>query len=98
MRLTCNIPESTVREIVNFGIKNNVDKIILFGSRARGDNLPKSDIDLAVSGGNHTGFWFDINDAVSTPLRFDIVDLDSKISPALLKSIINEGFSLYEKV
>ncbi|WP_353962901.1 nucleotidyltransferase domain-containing protein [Ruminococcus sp.] len=29
-------------------------KVILFGSRARGDNWERSDIDLAVSGGRHS--------------------------------------------
>jgi predicted nucleotidyltransferase len=29
---------------------HNVEKIILFGSRARGDNRPRSDLDLAIYG------------------------------------------------
>lgn len=31
-------------------------KVILFGSRARGDFREKSDIDLAVEGGDLSGF------------------------------------------
>ncbi len=32
--------------------KNGIEKVILFGSRARSDYNKTSDIDLAVSGGN----------------------------------------------
>ena len=32
--------------------KHSVKKVILFGSRARGDNTERSDIDIAVYGGD----------------------------------------------
>ena len=34
-------------EIVRIGAENNVRKVVLFGSRARGDNHPGSDYDIA---------------------------------------------------
>lgn len=39
-------------EISKIGIENNISKIILFGSRARGDNTDKSDYDIAFVSGN----------------------------------------------
>lgn len=42
--------------------KNGVEKVILFGSRARSDYNKTSDIDLAVSGGNAAGFAADIEE------------------------------------
>ena len=37
-------------EIIDFEKDIGVDKLVLFGSRARGDNQEKSDIDIAVYG------------------------------------------------
>ena len=45
-----------IREICELAKKYNVDRVVLFGSRARGDYKRVSDIDLAVIGGNFAGF------------------------------------------
>lgn len=78
--------------------KNGVEKVILFGSRARGDHNRTSDIDLAVSGGNAAGFAADIEEETATLLEYDIVDLAKPVNRDLLESIRNEGKVLYEKV
>lgn len=72
-------------------------KVILFGSRARGDNGEKSDIDLAVSGGNIVEFRLDIDEEVRTLLMFDVVNLDGAVQEPLLESIDKEEIVLYEK-
>ena len=46
------ISNKVIEEIQNIALKNHVKKVILLGSRARGDFYKKSDIDLAVEGGN----------------------------------------------
>lgn len=71
--------------------------MILFGSRARGDNKTRIDIDLAVSGGNIALFRTEIDDYVDTLLMFDIVDLDGAIQNELLQAIKKEGIVFYEK-
>lgn len=71
--------------------------MILFGSRARGDNKTRIDIDLAVSGGNIVLFRTEIDDYVDTLLMFDIVDLDGAIQNELLQAIKKEGIVFYEK-
>ena len=58
-----NVPERVIRDITRIARKNNVEKIILFGSRARGDHTERSDIDLAVSGGDFDGFYWDTWDS-----------------------------------
>ncbi len=78
--------------------KNGVEKVILFGSRARGDHNRTSDIDLAVSGGNAAGFAADIEEETATLLEYDIVDLAKPVNRDLLESIRKEGKVLYEKV
>ena len=79
--------------------EEGVERLILFGSRARGTNLPKSDYDIAVSGCasfNRLATRFD--EELWTLLDVDLVDLDSGISPALLKEIERDGKVIYEKV
>lgn len=81
------------------GQKYNCDKIVLFGSRARGDNGQRSDIDLAVYGmdkSNQTLFWSDMED-LPTLLKFDIVHIDENTCKELLTNISRDGVVLYEK-
>ena len=40
--------DEVYKQIVNIAKKYNTKKVVLFGSRARGTNHPKSDIDLAI--------------------------------------------------
>lgn len=87
-----------VNEIVELARKYRMEKVILFGSRARGDYTRSSDIDLAVIGGDVVSFSIDVEEIVSTLLTFDVVDLSSSVSESLLKSIREEGVVLYEKV
>ena len=88
------ISEAVMREIAK---RNQIQEIILFGSRARGDYNRTSDIDLAVTGGNISSFAVSIEEETSTLLEYDIVDLDKPVSEELLKSIRDEGKILYEK-
>ena len=43
-----DLPERVIRELFSFATKHSVRKIILFGSRARGNNTERSDVDIAV--------------------------------------------------
>lgn len=42
--------ESVYQQIAQFAREAGAKRVILFGSRARGTNYPKSDIDLAIEG------------------------------------------------
>ena len=55
-------------QILSLARKYRVEKLILFGSRARGDWRAASDIDLAVSGGDFPRFALDIEEAADTLL------------------------------
>ena len=87
-----------INELIDLAKKYNIQKLILFGSRARGTFYEKSDIDIAISGGDKTSFSFDVNENVSTLLEFDIIDLDKNIQKKLRASIENEGIVIYEKI
>ncbi|MDQ9827113.1 hypothetical protein RFZ44_28025, partial [Acinetobacter sp. 163] len=58
----------------------------------------KSDIDLAVQGGDFIRFMLDVNEETSTLLSFDIINLDEEIQSELRESIEKEGKIVYEEV
>lgn len=93
-----NLNTDIQNQIITQAKKYQIDKVILFGSRARGDNKEKSDIDLAVTGGNITEFRLAVDDEVRTLLMFDVVNLDEPVQKPLLQSIESEGVVLYEKI
>ena len=94
----CNIPGRVLRDISAFSRKNGIHKVILFGSRARGTHTERSDIDLAVCGGDFDGFYWDIMENTHSLLSFDLVSLDSQVSDKLKKEIERDGIILYEEV
>lgn len=87
-----------IEEICNIAKYCGVNKVILFGSRARGDYKRTSDIDLAVCGGNISRFALDVEEYTSTPLKYDVVNLDRNVQDALQKAIQTEGLTIYEKI
>lgn len=84
-------------EIINLADAYSLSKVILFGSRARGDYHVKSDIDLAVDGDNITGFALDVDEKTDTLLQYDVVDI-AKAQEDLLENIRRDGIIIYEKV
>lgn len=92
------IKQNVVEEIIQLAEKYGLEKVILFGSRARGDYKERSDIDLAFCGGDSSRFILSVDEETSTLLEFDIIDLDKPVKAELLDSIDKEGVLLYEKV
>ena len=80
-----NIPDRALEDIIALAKKNGIKKVILFGSRARGTHTERSDIDLAVVGGDAMNFYYDLEEKAWTLLKFDVVNLDKDY---LWKSII----------
>ncbi|MYB67447.1 MAG: hypothetical protein F4X75_02995 [Gemmatimonadetes bacterium] len=79
-----------------------VDKIVLFGSRARGDHHDRSDIDLAIFCDQASDEeWQQVldclrEDRIDTLLKVDCVRFE-RINAALKEHIMIEGKVLYEK-
>ena len=87
-----------LKGICEIAEKYKVEKVILFGSRARGDFRRTSDIDLAVKGGDFINFALDVDEETSTLLMFDFVDLNRSIQQELRENIEREGRIIYEKI
>ena len=92
-----NLP-NTIREgIVRLARKYGLSRVVLFGSRACGDNWERSDVDLAVAGGDVVRFSLDVDEEQPILLMFDVVNLDGPVQPELLEEIQRDGVLLYEK-
>ena len=96
--LNTGIKPVVIEEICELARNYNMEKVILFGSRARGDFKGVSDIDLAVTGGNFIRFAIDVEEDTSTLLKFDVVNLDGCVQKELRDAIEKEGKILYEKI
>lgn len=92
------INPKVIREIRDMAEQYGIKKVLLFGSRARGDFKRTSDIDIAVTGGDFERFALDVDEETSTLLEYDIVNLDREMQDELRDSIEKEGIILYEKV
>ena len=86
-----------MENLIKLAEKYDIEKIILFGSRAIGKNSERSDIDLAVLGKNVRDFSFDAEEYIPTLLKFDITDLTDPHGKAFLDEIHRTGVVIYEK-
>lgn len=79
--------------------RHGAQRLVLFGSRARGDNTPRSDVDLAVYGmpqENRAAFWLEAEE-LPTLLKLDIVYVEPDMDEAFLRNIERDGVTLYAK-
>ena len=86
-------------QIIELAKRYRVQKLVLFGSRARGDFRPASDIDLAVYGldpRNDLAFSADL-DELPTLLKFDMVPIRAGTDAALIAEIEKDGVVWMER-
>lgn len=92
--------KNVYNDIISFSKNIGVDKLVLFGSRARGDNQEKSDIDIAVYGcNNFLELKMKLDEELWSLLHIDIINMDDcNISQELINEINRDGVVLYEKI
>ena len=93
--------DSVTKQIREIATKYKIDKLVLFGSRARGDYSPVSDYDITVFGKHlssldKASFWADV-DEIGTLKKIDIVFVDDSGTDELLENIRRDGVILYEQ-
>jgi predicted nucleotidyltransferase len=98
----------TIQPVINklaeyISVFPSVQKIILYGSRAKGTHSAKSDIDIAVVGVKDRKEWLHIHrladvedNRVRTLLKIDLVQFEH-LDPLVQQSIREEGQILYER-
>ena len=72
-------------------------RLVLFGSRARGDQKERSDIDLAVYGmpqDSRASFRLAAEE-LPTLLKLDVVHITPGMNPKFLENIEKDGITLY---
>ena len=78
--------------------QTDIDRAVVFGSRAKGNWSENSDIDIAVFGeGVNVGSLVAQLDELPMPYKFDIVDYNSINSCALREHIDRVGIEIYTK-
>ena len=96
--LQFGLREGIIEAVILQAKNNDVERLCVFGSRARGDYRRTSDVDLAIYGGNVANFSADVEEYVDTLLSFDYVDMNSGIQDELREVIEKEGIVIYEKI
>jgi predicted nucleotidyltransferase len=78
-----------------------VEKAVLYGSRAKGTQRPGSDIDLTLCGNNlghmHLARIDEALDDLLLPYQIDLSEMTSLTNPVLLDHIRRVGMVFYEK-
>ena len=94
-----NLSKRIINEIIDISKKYyGINKVVLFGSRARGDNELKSDIDLAIyCDGDLSLFIEKVENTTHTLLEFDFSDMNNVIDDFFIEQVEREGITLYEK-
>lgn len=85
-------------EIRKIASEYEAGEVILFGSRAKGTETERSDIDLAASGVRDFDGLAEAIDEIPTLLSFDVVNLDTCRNELLRKEIEEYGRKIYEKI
>lgn len=89
--------EQIYHQLSELARRYGAQRLVLFGSRARGDFRERSDIDLAVYGmpkENRASFWLDAEE-LPTLLKLDIVHVLPGMDPKFLSNIEKDGVTLY---
>jgi predicted nucleotidyltransferase len=96
------LPVSAVEKITTVLARfPEVDRVVLFGSRAKGTHKPGSDIDLALVGEHldwrTIGRIYDALDDLLLPFRFSLVVYGAATDPDVAGHIVRVGISLFER-
>ncbi len=90
--------KAIIEMIVEICQKYSADQVILFGSRAKGTALDRSDIDIAVSGVKDFETMREEVEALPTLFKIDVVNLDICMNKDLLEDIKKYGKKIYQKI
>ncbi len=84
-------PEQVIEEVKNLCKKHNAKEIVLFGSRAKGTALERSDIDIAVTGVENFDLLLEKVENIPTLYTIDLVNTDTCRNKLLLEDIKQYG-------
>lgn len=92
---------SEIKNIVSkIAERYGVSKVLLFGSRVKGEEKPNSDYDFLITNGNlksllqFSGFWLDLEEAFQSPV--DVIT-DTSFDKDLIAQAKRDGILVYER-
>lgn len=91
--------DKVIEQVKIIAMKYNIEKVILFGSRARGDYTTVSDYDIAVfkkdlSALDRASFYADIEE-IDTLKKIDIVFVNNDSTDELIENINKDGVVIW---
>lgn len=94
------LPQRTIDKLLTyFKTKPEIEKVVIFGSRAKETYKNGSDIDFAIWTDNHETFFrysWEL-DELPTPYKFDVIDFKTLTNKGMINSIKNSGKIFYTK-
>ncbi len=94
------LPQRTIDELLNyFSSKPDIEKVVIYGSRAKGNYHNGSDIDFAVWSDDNKNFLHIASelDDLPTPYKFDVTDYKTLTHEGMKNSIDNDGIIFYRR-
>jgi predicted nucleotidyltransferase len=95
-----NLEKAIIDNLEKAQLLDKIDRVILFGSRARGDENTYSDVDLAFDSPNITqSDWLaiiNVLEELPTLLKIDAVNYN-EVSAELRRQIDLQGVIIYER-
>lgn len=95
--MICGLSNDIITRLLTlFNSYSEVKRVLIFGSRARGDYKYNSDIDVAIfsEGGVSGELCADIDDAVGI-YKVDIIDMYTLDNEKLIKNVAEQGIEIY---
>lgn len=98
MKNDFGLPEKTTNELLNyFKSRPEIEKVLIFGSRAKGNYRTGSDVDFALWKAQNLSIStisFEL-DELPTPYKFDVIDYNSLAHEGMKNSIDKDGKVFY---
>lgn len=93
--------DKVLQEAVKIAEVHNIKKVVLFGSRARGDHSPLSDYDIAIFGEQLSpidkAHIYSEFEEIDTLHKIDVVFVDASDSNKLVDHIKKDGVTIYDQ-
>lgn len=99
MENSFGLSQTIMQELLSyFKTKSEIQKVLLFGSRAKGTFHNGSDIDLAIQTENKDKIpeYMRELDELPTPYKFDVVNYKTLTNENLKNSIDKDGIVVYQ--
>ncbi len=90
--------DDVLQKIIEICRELSAEKVYLYGSRAKGTNVERSDIDIAAAGVKEFEHLEEAVEEIDTLYTIDLLNLDTVRNQNLLEDVVLYGRKIYEKI